>query len=44
VEEAITLASLTGQEDELLAYARRFKETANERRTKQIISERKTNL
>lgn len=43
-EEAVTLASLTGQEDELLAYARRFKETANSRRTKQIIAERKTSL
>lgn len=41
-EEALTMASLTGKEDELLAYARRFAETANERRTDKILSERKT--
>lgn len=41
-EEALTLASLTGQDDALLAYARRFAETENERRTAQIMSERKT--
>lgn len=41
-DEALTMASLTGQEDTLLAYARRFAETANERRTEQIMSERKT--
>lgn len=41
-DEALTMASLTGQEDALLAYARRFAETANQRRTAQIMSERKT--
>lgn len=40
-EEAVTMASLTGQEDALLAYARKFAETENERRAKKILDERR---
>lgn len=40
-EEALTMASLTGQEDVLLAYARRYAETAHERRAAKILDERK---
>jgi hypothetical protein len=42
-EEALTLASLTGREDELLAYARRYAETEAERRTQRILAERQRN-
>jgi hypothetical protein len=39
-EEAKTVAALTGQEDELLAYAREYASTSAKRRTKQILKER----
>lgn len=39
-EEAQTLASLTGQEDELLAYAKEYAKHSAQRRTKQILKER----
>lgn len=41
-EEALTVAQFTGQEDTLLAYAREYSRTQNERRTKAILKERKT--
>lgn len=40
-EEALTMASLTGEEDTLLAYAREYAKANNARRTKQILKERK---
>ena len=40
-EEAKTLASLTGEEDELLAYARKYAESHNSNRTKQILKTRR---
>ncbi len=40
-EEALTMASLTGQEDELLAYARRYAAEHNQRRTEKILEERR---
>lgn len=39
-EEANTIAALTGEADELLAYARKYAETAQSKRTKRILSER----
>lgn len=39
-EEAKTIAALTGEEDELLAYAREYAKTASKRRTEQILAER----
>lgn len=41
-EESLVMASLTGKQDQLLAYAERFVETTHERRSKQILNERKT--
>lgn len=40
-EEALTMASLTGQEDTLLAYARAYAKEAIQNRTKAILKERK---
>lgn len=40
-EEARTIASLSGVEDELLAYARRHASTQHDRRSKTILAERK---
>lgn len=40
-EKAHVIAELTGQEDALLAYAREFARTKDERRTREILAERK---
>lgn len=40
-EEARTMAALTGDEPELLAYARAYAKEKNDKRTKQILKERK---
>jgi hypothetical protein len=42
--EAAFLAEMTGKEDELLAYARRYAQKNLEQRSKKIVAERKTKL
>lgn len=41
-DEALTLAQLTGREEEFLAYARQYADEAEEKRRKTIVHERKT--